>query len=231
MSDIHRRIKDVQSRIQIATLNANRPENAVQLLAVSKTKPATAVAAAYSAGLRNFGENYLQEATEKIATLSHLDIVWHFIGPIQSNKTRAIAQNFAWCHSVDRLKVARRLSEQRPPELPPLNICLQLNIDDEASKSGVNLDQLPQLARDVAQLPGVRLRGLMCIPTPAAELAQQRRPFRRVAEALATLQADGLPLDTLSMGMSGDLEAAILEGATVVRVGTDIFGARTDPSH
>ncbi|MFG1488153.1 YggS family pyridoxal phosphate-dependent enzyme, partial [Oceanospirillum sp. HFRX-1_2] len=172
------------------------------------------------------GENYLQESLDKQQELADLDIIWHFIGPIQSNKTRAIAENFQWVHSVDRLKVARRLSEQRPAELPPLNICLQVNISAEASKSGITVDELPELAREVAALPNLTLRGLMAIPAPADTLDAQRKPLAALRQAMEAIKAEHPQLDTLSMGMSGDLEAAIAEGSTMVRIGTAIFGAR-----
>ena len=202
----------------------------VQLLAVSKTFPAQAVLEAMAAGQRAFGENYLQEGVEKIAAVARAQpgaaVEWHFIGPIQSNKTRPIAANFAWVHTVDRLKIAQRLSEQRPPELGPLNICLQVNISGEATKSGATPGELPELARQVAQLPNLRLRGLMAIPEPQADPALQRAAFAKLRKLGEALRADGILVDTLSMGMSGDMEAAILEGATIVRVGSAIFGAR-----
>ena len=177
-------------------------------------------------GIEDFGENYVQEALDKMAQLEDLPLCWHFIGPIQSNKTRAIAENFHWVHSIDRLKIARRLSEQRPEDKPPLQVCLQVNISAEASKAGVPLPALPDLARQVAALPRLRLRGLMAIPAPATEFEQQREPFAALRLALESLQA-GLPeLDTLSMGMSADLEAAICEGATLIRIGTALFGPR-----
>jgi pyridoxal phosphate enzyme (YggS family) len=211
---------------------AGRPADAVSLLAVSKTCPAEAVRAAHACGQRAFGENYVQEALDKIAALADLraDLVWHLIGPLQSNKTRVVAEAFDWVHAVDRLKIAERLSDQRPPQLPPLNICLQVNVSGEASKSGVAPAELPALARAVAALPRLRLRGLMSIPEPVDDLPAQRAPqaaLRRLRDALV---ADGLVLDTLSMGMSADLEAAVLEGATVVRIGTAIFGARARPA-
>jgi len=183
---------------------------------------------AHAAGQRAFGENYLQEALDKIAALKDRapDIEWHFIGPIQSNKTRPIAENFAWVHSVDRLKIAQRLSEQRPAALAPLNICIQVNVSGEASKSGCAPQDLPALAHAVAALPGLRLRGLMAIPEPASSEAEQRRPLRQLRELAEQLRAEGLALDTLSMGMSADLAAAIAEGATMVRIGTAIFGER-----
>ena len=205
----------------------------VQLLAVSKTFPAEAVLEAIAAGQRAFGENYLQEGVEKIAAVARAQpaqlgtpIEWHFIGPIQSNKTRPIATNFAWVHTVDRLKIAQRLSEQRPPELGPLNICLQVNISGEATKSGATPAELPELARQVAALPNLRLRGLMAIPEPQTDPALQRAAFAKLRKLGEALRADGILVDTLSMGMSGDMAAAILEGATIVRVGSAIFGAR-----
>ena len=230
MSSIADNIESVTRRIQKATIAAGRSEDSVKLLAVSKTKPALDVRAAAAAGQKAFGENYLQEAIDKMAELADLtELEWHFIGPIQSNKTRQIAEHFDWVHSVDRLKVARRLSEQRPPTLAPLNVCLQVNIDDEASKSGCTPAQLPQLAADVAQLPNLRLRGLMAIPDPDQGDAGLRQSFRRLAGLLEQLSQE-LPraeaLDTLSMGMSGDLELAIAEGATWVRIGTALFGSR-----
>jgi pyridoxal phosphate enzyme (YggS family) len=199
------------------------------LLAVSKTKPAEMLREAWQQGQREFGENYLQEALDKQAALEDLDgIVWHFIGPLQSNKTRAVAEQFAWVHSVDRLKIAKRLSEQRPAALPPLNVCLQVNISREASKSGVLPEDALALAQEIAALPGLALRGLMAIPAPAETLEAQRQPLAALRQLLEELQAalPEAPLDTLSMGMSDDLEAAVLEGATLVRLGTAIFGAR-----
>jgi hypothetical protein len=226
LDNLHARLTAVRDAIRAAESRHGRPEGSVSLLAVSKTQPAQAVRTAAAAGQRRFGENYLQEALAKMAELADLDLEWHFIGPLQSNKTRPVAEHFAWVHSVDRLKLAERLSAQRPAGLPPLNVCLQVNISAEASKSGCSLDELPALARAVAALPGLRLRGLMAIPAPAEGLEQARLPFRRLREALGALNAEGLALDTLSMGMSDDLEAAIAEGATLVRVGSAIFGAR-----
>ena len=199
------------------------------MLAVSKTRDAEEVRAAAALGLRDFGENYVQEGLAKIEALAGLDLCWHFIGPIQSNKTRALAEHFAWVHSVDRLKIAQRLSAQRPAQLPDLQVCLQVNISGEDSKSGVDPSELLALATAVAQLPRLQLRGLMAIPAPADTLARQREPFARLRDALVALQATLPTLDTLSMGMSGDLEAAIAEGATIVRVGTDLFGPRATP--
>lgn len=179
---------------------------------------------AYRLGQRDFGESYLQEALAKQARLTDFDIVWHFIGPIQSNKTRAIASHFSWVHSVDRLKIAQRLSDQRPPQLPPLNVCIEVNVSGEASKSGTALAGLPDLAAAVARLPRLKLRGLMAIPAPTDEFEQQRAAFRALRQALEALPSEGL--DTLSMGMSDDLEAAVYEGSTMVRVGSAIFGPR-----
>jgi pyridoxal phosphate enzyme (YggS family) len=201
----------------------------VTLLAVSKTFPATAVLEAHAAGQRAFGENYVQEALDKIQALASLRsaLEWHLIGPLQSNKTRVVAEAFDWVHSVDRLKIAQRLSEQRPEQMPALQVCLQVNISGEASKSGVPPAEVPALARAVGALPRLKLRGLMAIPEPAGDFEAQRRPHRALRELLAQLQAEGLALDTLSMGMSADLEAAVAEGATIVRVGTAIFGGRS----
>jgi len=223
MSTIADNISLVSSRIHAATLAANRAENSVQLLAVSKTKPAQALREAHAAGLRDFGENYLQEALGKQLELADLPLIWHFIGPIQSNKTRAIAEHFDWVHSVDRLKIAQRLSEQRPAELPPLNICIQVNVSGEASKSGCTPDDLPALAAAISALPRLKLRGLMAIPEPTDDRAEQDAAFAAVQKLQASLE---LPLDTLSMGMSHDLESAITQGATWVRIGTALFGAR-----
>ncbi|HBO1684974.1 TPA: YggS family pyridoxal phosphate-dependent enzyme [Pseudomonas aeruginosa] len=223
MSTIAENIAKVAARIREAAQAAGRDPATVGLLAVSKAKPAAAVREAHAAGLRDFGENYLQEALGKQAELADLPLNWHFIGPIQSNKTRPIAEHFQWVHSVDRLKIAQRLSEQRPAGLPPLNVCLQVNVSGEASKSGCAPEDLPALAEAVKQLPNLRLRGLMAIPDPTAERAAQHAAFARLRELLLDLN---LGLDTLSMGMSDDLEAAIGEGATWVRIGTALFGAR-----
>jgi hypothetical protein len=220
------RLQTVQARIDEALKRYRREPGSVTLLAVSKTRSSAELRALAAAGVRRFGENYLQEALEKIATLQDLALEWHFIGPIQSNKTREIAAHFDWVHSVDRLKIARRLSEQRPAGLPALNICLQVNVSAEQSKSGVSLEELPALARQVAALPRLKLRGLMAIPAPAEGLEAQRLPFARMHQALEQLNAEGLALDTLSMGMSSDLEAAVAEGATLVRIGTALFGPR-----
>jgi pyridoxal phosphate enzyme (YggS family) len=221
-------IQEVSARIARACDAAGRPVSSVTLLAVSKTQRPDAVREALDGGQKRFGENYVQEALDKIAALAdrRAELEWHLIGPLQSNKTRAVAEAFDWVHTVDRLKLAERLSAQRPEGLPPLQVCLQVNISGEASKSGVAPADLPALAHAVAALPRLQLRGLMAIPEPAADLAAQRQPHRALRERLEALRAEGLALDTLSMGMSADLEAAVLEGATIVRVGTAIFGAR-----
>lgn len=228
MATIAEDIQEVHGRIAEACALARRPVQSVTLLVVGKTFPAAAVRAAFDAGERSFGENYVQEAIDKIAALADLRerMLWHLIGPLQSNKTRAVAEAFDWVHSVDRLKIAQRLSEQRPAALPPLQLCLQVNISGEASKSGLAVDEVPEVARAVVALPRVRLRGLMAVPAPTGDLTAQRLPHARLRELLASLQRDGLDVDTLSMGMTADLEAAIAEGATIVRVGTAIFGAR-----
>ncbi len=229
MQTIPSRLGAVRTRLEQACRDAGRHPDAVQLLAVSKTQPAEAVRAAYAAGQHAFGENYVQEALDKIAALADLRsrLAWHLIGPLQSNKTRVVAEAFDWVHSVDRLKIAERLNDQRPAALPPLNVCLQVNISGEDSKSGLAPADVAAVARAVDALPRLRLRGLMAIPEPAADLAAQRVPHAALRRLLDDLRASGLSrLDTLSMGMSADLEAAVLEGATIVRIGTAIFGAR-----
>jgi len=224
MNGIAERLAATRLRLRLAERQAGRAQGSAGLIAVGKTWGPDALAQAYAQGQRDFGENYLQEALAKQDELKDLDIVWHFIGPIQSNKTKPLAERFQWVHSVDRLKIAQRLSEQRPADLPPLNVCLQVNVSGEASKSGVAPAELGALARSVAALPRLKLRGLMAIPAPAEDFAAQRMAFRGLREALEGLGLDGL--DTLSMGMSDDLEAAVWEGATWVRVGTAIFGQR-----
>ncbi len=219
-------ITKLLERVRACSQKSQFQNSDILVLAVSKTRPAEVVRAAYECGLSHFGENYLQEGLGKIAALRDLPLTWHFIGPIQSNKTRDIAAHFDWVHSVDREKIARRLNDQRPTELPPLQVCLQVNISGEASKSGVPPAQLPALAAAVADLPQLRLRGLMAIPAAAQDPADQRAAFAAVRELAAGLAQRVPGMDTLSMGMSGDLEAAIAEGATVVRVGTAIFGPR-----
>lgn len=224
MDSMAERYQHIRSQIRHATGIAGRPRDSVQLLAVSKTKPAGDIAELYRLGQRHFAENYLQEALTKQQQLAAFNISWHFIGPIQSNKTKLIAFHFAWVHSVDRLKIAQRFSEQRPDYLPPLNICLQVNISDEASKSGVSVDELPALVQAVGELPNLRLRGVMAIPEPETNYAKQRLPYRRLYQAVQ--QLDRPDLDSFSFGMSGDLKAAIMEGATMVRIGTALFGGR-----
>jgi pyridoxal phosphate enzyme (YggS family) len=231
MTAILSNLQATREAIARATSAAHRNVTEVRLLAVSKTFPAEAVREAYVAGQTAFGENYLQEALDKMNILRDLPLEWHFIGPIQSNKTRAIAENFAWVHSVDRFKIAERLSAQRPLELLPLNICLQVNVSGEKSKSGVAPDEVAQLAREIAGLPHLKLRGLMTIPSPANGETTQRMPFAQMQKLLGQLNMQGMALDTLSMGMSHDYPAAILEGATIVRIGTAIFGSRNYGEH
>ena len=224
MNTLKQNFNHILTQINQAEITCQRETGSVQLLAVSKNKPASDIAQAYQFGQRHFGENYLQEALSKQQQLAAFNISWHFIGPIQSNKTRPIATHFDWVHSVDRLKIAQRLSEQRPAHLPPLNICLQVNISDEDTKSGVMLTQLPELIAQVMQLPNLRLRGVMAIPAPQTDYELQRQPYRKIHK---TVMALNLPeLDTFSFGMTGDLEAAIAEGATIVRIGTALFGSR-----
>jgi pyridoxal phosphate enzyme (YggS family) len=224
--DLARNISEVQLRIQSAAAAAGRLQSAVTLLAVSKTKPSEAVRLAYEQGLTEFGENYAQEMAEKAHALRDLPICWHFIGPIQSNKTKLIAEISDWVHSVDRIKIARRLGEQRPPARGPLNILVQVNISGERSKSGVAPEVLPEFVHDIKEMPGLSLRGLMAIPAPPLRSTDPRLPFKRLRTLLESLSETAPGIDTLSMGMSADLEDAIAEGATHVRVGTDIFGAR-----
>ena len=225
-TELERNISEVDRRIRAAELASGRATGAVSLLAVSKTKPSELVRQAHGFGLSTFGENYAQEMAEKAAALADLPLSWHFIGPIQSNKTALIAEVSDWVHSIDRLKVARRLSDQRPGDKAPLNVLVQINTSNEDSKSGVRPDAAPELMAAINELPGLRLRGLMTIPMATANQTEQREPFRQLRELMNQL-SDSLPqLDTLSMGMSGDLEAAVSEGANIVRVGTDIFGAR-----
>ena len=226
MTTISANLQAVIARIEDAARRFGRNPDGISLLAVSKTWPASDVREAALAGQRSFGENYVQEGVSKALSLASLNLDWHFIGPLQSNKTRPVAETFAWVHSVDRLKIAERLSEQRPESLPALQVCIQVNVSGEQTKSGVSPDAVAALARRVAELPRVRLRGLMAIPEPVEDFVRQRAAFRRLRELYEQLKKEGLPLDTLSMGMSHDLEAAVAEGATMVRVGTAIFGER-----
>ena len=209
-----------------ASLEAGRQGDAVALLAVSKKQPLEAILAAAAAGQRDFGENFVQEGLNKISACSRDDLRWHFIGHLQANKTRAVAENFDWVHTVDRFKIASRLSEQRPESLPDLNVCLQVNVDDEASKSGMAATELAELAHRVLELPRIRLRGLMCLPAIRSEFEAQRKPFASLRRLLEELNRQGMALDTLSMGMSEDFRAAIFEGSTIVRIGTALFGPR-----
>jgi len=224
MTAIAVKLHKIHNDIRQAELDAQREESFVQLLAVSKTRPAEDIIEAYQAGQRQFGESYLQEALIKQKQLSCYQICWHFIGPIQSNKTRQIAAHFSWVHSVDRIKIAKRLSEQRPEKLPPLNICLQVNISNEQSKSGILLDELAQAVEQVSTLANLKLRGVMAIPQPATDYEQQCKPYRQLFQAVKQLNKP--ELTTFSFGMTGDLKGAIAEGATMVRVGTALFGAR-----
>jgi PLP dependent protein len=221
---ITQRIQAIRSQIENYSHACNRSPETILLLAVSKTKPAADIAKAYQAGLRHFGENYCQEALIKQQALGAYDITWHFIGPIQSNKTKHIAQHFSWVHSVDSLRIATRLNEQRPTYLPPLNICLQVNVSGEQSKSGISLDELPELCSAVADLPRLKLRGVMAIPSPQDDYGQQRLPYNALVQVVAALKRQ--ELDTFSFGMTGDLKAAITEGSTIVRIGTALFGSR-----
>ncbi|MFN3594324.1 MAG: YggS family pyridoxal phosphate-dependent enzyme [Thiobacillaceae bacterium] len=226
MGAIAEALQAVQARINAACAAAGRDPTSVQLLAVSKTHPADAIRAAYAAGQRAFGESYVQEALAKQAELADLEIEWHYIGPLQRNKTRVVAEHFAWVHGIDRVELAERLSRQRHEHLPPLQVCVQVNVGREASKRGVPPEAALPLARQVAGLPRLKLRGFMTIPPPSDEPATQRGYFRILAALLRQARAEGLDVDTLSMGMSQDLESAIAEGATIIRVGTAIFGAR-----
>ena len=230
MGIIEKNISAVMARIEHSAAKAARDPQTLQLLAVSKTRSEEDIQLAFSKGLNAFGENYLQEALNKIKGLASISAEWHFIGPLQSNKTKQVAENFSWVHTVDRLKIAKRLNDQRPESLGPLNICLQINIDNEPSKSGLMPDQACDLAQSISELPNLCLRGLMAIPMARHDIDSQRRPFRdlRLLKEEINRQLDNSQkLDTLSMGMSGDIEAAVLEGATILRVGTDIFGPRT----
>ena len=216
----------IRDLLTSSAVEAGREPDAVRLLAVSKKQPVAKIAAAAAAGQRDFGENFVQEGLQKIDGTGDLKLIWHFIGHLQSNKTRAVAENFDWVHTIDKLKTAIRLSRQRPDTLAPLNVCLQINIDDEKGKSGIAVDEAADLAAACAELPGLRLRGLMCLPAARTDFDEQREPFRRLRTLAATLRAAGIDTDTLSMGMSGDYRAAIFEGATMVRIGTAIFGER-----
>ena len=230
MSTIQQNLQDVRNRIAAAAQNCARAPEEVALLAVSKTKPVAAIEEAIAAGQRAFGENYVQEGVDKIRHFAESpqggELVWHFIGPLQSNKSRLVAEHFAWCHTVDRLRIAQRLSDQRPADLPPLNVLIQINISDEQSKSGIPLEALDGLAAEIAELPHLELRGLMAIPAPESEYVRQFAVAQQMAVAFARLKTHYPTVDTLSLGMSDDMEAAIAAGSTMVRIGTAIFGAR-----
>lgn len=228
MTTISKRLQDILTTIEAIKASSQARQN-VSLLAVSKAHPSQAIREAYTAGQQLFGENYLQEAIQKQQELADLAIEWHFIGPIQSNKTQLIAQHFSWVHSIDRLKVAQRLNDARPTELPPLQICIQVNISQETTKGGVSPDELTQLATDIQALPRLTLRGLMAIPAPTTDLTQQRAQFKQVRQCYDALRAGGFALDTLSMGMSDDYPVAIEQGATIVRIGSALFGSRLKP--
>ncbi len=219
LHSIRAQIKDLEQKY-------GRPENSVQLLAVSKTRPIEDIHAAFNENQHHFGENYLQDALSKIENLPEAKLIWHFIGAIQSNKTRQIAENFDWVHTLDRLKIAQRLNEQRPEDLTPLNVCIQVNISGEESKSGIHPDEVLPLAKQIRLLPQIKLRGLMAIPASSDNLNEQRKPFRLLTDLKDEIHTQGIELDTLSMGMSNDMEAAIAEGSTMVRIGTAIFGKR-----
>lgn len=223
---IAQNIQSVRGQIYALEEKYGRPLGSVQLLAVSKTRPIEDINDAFAENQLYFGENYLQEALSKIEAATETSIEWHFIGPIQSNKTRQIAENFQWVHTVDRLKIAQRLSDQRSGELPPLNVCIQVNVSGEDSKSGISPEETLSLAKQISELPNIKLRGLMAIPASSSDFEQQRKPFKLLRELKDEVQSQGIELDTLSMGMSNDMEAAIAEGSTIVRIGTAIFGAR-----
>lgn len=224
MTSIEQHLDQIRTRIKASEIAAGRAAGSVLLLAVSKTKAAEDIAAAYQAGQRHFGESYVQEALAKQQRLSAFDITWHFIGPIQSNKTRTIANHFHWVHSVDRVKIAKRLSEQRSDRLPPLNLCLQVNISEENTKSGMRLTELPQVIEQVSVLKNIRLRGVMAIPKPSEDYDEQCEPYRKLIAAVKALNVTSI--DTFSLGMSSDMQAAIAEGSTLVRIGTALFGRR-----
>lgn len=229
MTTLFNRFNLVKQQILQAETFAKRPIGSVQLLAVSKTKPATDIASFYRMGQRHFGESYVQEALEKQKKLASYDITWHFIGPIQSNKSKLIAHHFNWVHSVDRLKIAKRLNDQRPDHISPLNLCLQVNISHESTKSGILLKDLPALIHEIEKFPRLKLRGVMAIPQPIDGFEAQRKPYQQLIQAVQ--QIKNVPLDTFSFGMTGDLQAAITEGSTIVRIGTALFGEREYPAH
>ena len=227
MIGVTENLRIVSDLLHTAAIEAGRDPTSVRLLAVSKKQPLQKIREAHACGQRDFGENFVQEGVEKIEALADLDLTWHFIGHLQSNKTRVVAEYFDWVHTIDKLKTARRLSEQRPDNLPPLNVCLQVNVDDEDSKSGASPASVPELAAACAELPGLRLRGLMCLPAIRDDFEDQRRPFATLRVLSEQVRQTGIEIDTLSMGMTADYRAAIFECATIVRIGTALFGART----
>lgn len=226
MIKVTENIEHIETQLALSAKRAGRDPKTVRLLAVSKKQPLSRVLEAAAAGQRDFGENFVQEGLEKMTAAGRNDLVWHFIGHLQSNKTREVAESFDWVHSIDRRKIAQRLSDQRPAELPPLNVCIQVNVDAEASKSGVSPANVADLAKAISAMPGLKLRGLMCLPAIRDSYEEQRKPFRALRLLLEDLNARGMSLDTLSMGMSDDFDAAIREGATIVRIGTAVFGPR-----
>ena len=227
MIGVTENLRKIRDLLAISAVEAKRDPQTVKLLAVTKKQPLDKILAAASLGQRDFGENTVQEGLDKILATAESGLTWHFIGHLQSNKTRAVAENFDWVHSIDKLKVAKRLSQQRPTALPPLNVCLQVNIDEEPGKSGISIDETPELAAACMELSQIRLRGLMCLPRIRQKFEDQRRPFARLRQLAGTLRDMGIDTDTLSMGMSADFRAAIFEGATMVRIGTALFGERT----
>ena len=227
MIGVTENLASISDLLAFSAREANREPDAVKLLAVSKKQSLAKILAAVDAGQRDFGENFVQEGLEKIDQTRNLGLIWHFIGHLQNNKTRVVAENFDWVHTIDKLKTARRLSEQRPKSLEPLNICLQINVDNEDRKAGISIDELPELAAACAQFPNLTLRGLMCLPVARTEFSDQRIPFAILKKLANELRSGGIDTDTLSMGMSGDYRAAILEGATIVRIGTALFGERS----
>ena len=226
MIKVTENIEHIETQLALSANRAGRDPRTVKLLAVSKKQPLAKILEAAAAGQRDFGENFVQEGLQKIEATGRDDLVWHFIGHLQSNKTREVAEAFDWVHSIDRQKIAQRLSDQRPPEMPPLNVCIQVNVDAEASKSGASPKEVAELARAISGMPGLKLRGLMCLPAIRDSFEEQRKPFRTLRQLFEALNAQGMNLDTLSMGMSDDFEAAIREGATIVRIGTAVFGPR-----
>jgi pyridoxal phosphate enzyme (YggS family) len=226
MQNIAKQLKIIRNKISAAEKKYHHKPDSVTLVAATKTRSVEEIAEAIKHGQIHFGENYLQEALPKISSLKNEKIIWHFIGPIQSNKTKLIAENFDWVESIDREKIAQRLNDQRPKNLPPLNVCIEVNLSDEETKSGVKLDEILPLAQKISTMPNLKLRGLMSIPESSRDFARQRQIFHKLAEALQQLDQQGFALDTLSMGMSDDFEAAIAEGATIVRIGSAIFGPR-----